>query len=129
MSQLNITTLGNQAGTSTVPSETVIAGSAKAWVNFNGSGTVAIRDSFNTSSITDNGTGDYTVNFTSAMADTNYACLVSQSRSGGANPPTPISTENIGSTSTKTTTACRVGTGGNTGAYDSSQVSVAIFSS
>jgi hypothetical protein len=44
----------------------------KAWVNFNGSGTVSIRSSFNVSSITDNGTGDYTVNFTTAMADTNY---------------------------------------------------------
>jgi hypothetical protein len=46
---------------------------AKAWVNFNGTGTVAIRASFNVSSITDNGTGDYTVNFTTAMTDGNYA--------------------------------------------------------
>jgi hypothetical protein len=45
----------------------------KAWVNFNGTGTVAIRASYNVSSITDNGTGDYTVNFTTAMADANYA--------------------------------------------------------
>jgi hypothetical protein len=45
----------------------------KAWVNFNGTGTVAIRASYNVSSITDNGTGDYTVNFTTAMADTNYS--------------------------------------------------------
>ncbi|MCA6304543.1 MAG: hypothetical protein IM628_06960 [Phenylobacterium sp.] len=45
---------------------------AKAWVNFNGTGVVSIRDSFNVSSITDNGTGDYTINFTSAMADTSY---------------------------------------------------------
>ncbi len=45
---------------------------AKAWVNFNGTGTVAIRASFNVTSITDNGTGDYTVNFTNAFADTNY---------------------------------------------------------
>jgi len=44
----------------------------KAWVNFNGTGTVAIRGSYNVSSITDNGTGDYTVNFTTDMPDTNY---------------------------------------------------------
>jgi hypothetical protein len=44
----------------------------RAWVNFNGTGTVAIRASFNVSSITDNGTGDYTVNFTNAMPDANY---------------------------------------------------------
>lgn len=45
----------------------------RAWVNFNGTGTVSIRGSGNVSSITDNGTGDYTVNFTTAMPDANYA--------------------------------------------------------
>jgi hypothetical protein len=48
---------------------------ARAWVNFNGTGTVAIRASGNVSSITDNGTGDYTVNFTTAMPDANYATV------------------------------------------------------
>lgn len=58
----------------------------RAWVNFNGTGTVAIRASFNVSSITDNGTGDYTVNFTNAMADTSYAAFVNTSDwTGGAN--------------------------------------------
>ena len=47
--------------------------SARAWVNFNGTGTVAIRASGNVSSITDNGTGDYTVNFITALSDVNYA--------------------------------------------------------
>ena len=46
---------------------------ARAWVNFNGTGTVAIRASGNVSSITDNGTGDYTVNFTTAIPDANYS--------------------------------------------------------
>lgn len=46
---------------------------ARAWVNFNGTGTVAIRAAGNVSSITDNGTGDYTVNFTTALPDANYA--------------------------------------------------------
>jgi len=45
----------------------------RAWVNFNGTGTVAIRASGNVSSITDNGTGDYTVNFTTAMPDADYS--------------------------------------------------------
>jgi hypothetical protein len=45
----------------------------RAWVNFNGTGTPAIRASGNVSSITDNGTGDYTVNFTTAMVDANYS--------------------------------------------------------
>jgi hypothetical protein len=73
MSTLRLTTISNQTGSSSVPSETVINGSAKAWVNFNGTGTVAIRASFNVSSITDNGTGDYTVNFATAFADANMA--------------------------------------------------------
>ena len=46
---------------------------ARAWVNFNGTGTVAIRDSFNVTSITDNGTGDYTVNFDQAMPSADYS--------------------------------------------------------
>jgi len=49
----------------------------RAWVNFNGTGTVAIRASGNVSSITDNGTGDYTVNFTTAMPDANYSVAAS----------------------------------------------------
>jgi hypothetical protein len=55
---------------------------ARAWVNFNGTNTVAIRASGNVSSITDNGTGDYTVNFTTAMPDANYSVSVS---AGGTN--------------------------------------------
>ena len=58
------------------------SGLCKAWCNFNGVGTVAIRASYNVSSITDNGTGDYTVNFTTAMADANYS-LVGSSSNGG----------------------------------------------
>ena len=51
----------------------------QAWVNFNGTGTVAIRASYNVSSITDDGIGKYTVNFTSAMTDANYAVLTTVS--------------------------------------------------
>lgn len=55
--------------------------SCRAWVNFNGTGTVAIRASGNVSSITDNGVGDYTVNFTTAMSDTGYAAACAGRRS------------------------------------------------
>lgn len=48
----------------------------RAWVNFNGTGVVAIRASGNVAGITDNGTGDYTVNFTTAMVDANYSASV-----------------------------------------------------
>lgn len=53
---------------------------AKAWVNFNGTGTVAIRASFNVSSITDLNTGNYAINFTNAMADANYCVMISSRR-------------------------------------------------
>ena len=52
-----------------------IAYGCRAWVNFNGTGTPAIRASGNVSSITDNGTGEYTVNFTTAMPDANYSIV------------------------------------------------------
>jgi hypothetical protein len=86
------------AGTSTLvtnatlPTQLNASGSApiyacRAWANFNGTGTVAIRASVNVTSITDNGTGDYTVNFTTAMSDANYAMLVTgvPSNSGNGN--------------------------------------------
>lgn len=57
------------------------SGLCKAFVNFNGTGVVAIRASYNVSSITDNGVGDYTVNFTTALADANYATVINTNRS------------------------------------------------
>jgi len=59
--------------------------SARAWVNFNGTGTVAIRGSGNVSSITDNGTGDYDVNLTTAMSDTNGSIGACAAETAGSN--------------------------------------------
>ena len=72
-----VTTLNTPTGV--LATQNGMTGIAKAWVNFNGTGTVAIRNSFNVSSITDNGTGDYTVNFTTAMPNANYAVACSGS--------------------------------------------------
>lgn len=55
----------------------VVQGSAKVWCAFNGQGTIAVRDSFNTASLTDTGTGAHTVNYTSAFATVEYAVTVS----------------------------------------------------
>jgi hypothetical protein len=68
MSTLRVNTIQDAAGSGTP----TINGLAKAWVNFNGTGTVAIRASLNVSSITDNGTGLFRVNFINAMTDANY---------------------------------------------------------
>lgn len=62
-------------GTTSVPTGYVVNGSAKAWVNFNGGGTVAIRDSLNVASLTDNGVGDYTVNFSNSLGAGYYPTL------------------------------------------------------
>jgi hypothetical protein len=74
-----------------------VAYGCRAWVNFNGTGTVAIRASGNVTSITDNGTGNYTVNFTNAMPDANYTAQLSiGSISGGSTDVIPF----VNSTST-----------------------------
>ena len=52
-----------------------VSGVAAAWANFNGTGTVAIRDSVNVASLTDNATGDYTITFSSAKANANYSIV------------------------------------------------------
>ena len=81
----------------------------RAWVNFNGTGTVAIRASGNVSSITDNGTGDYTVNFTNALVDTNYVVVVPSMMTGGnTSEYFGVLTPSNNSYSTKTTSAVRL---------------------
>ena len=60
----------------------VVNGSAKSWMNLNGTGTIATRDTLNISSVTDNGTGIYTANLSSSMSDANYSIGFTQ---GGAN--------------------------------------------
>lgn len=96
MSTIKADNLSNVAGDKSIPVDRVAQGVAAAWVNFNGTGTVAIRAAYNVSSITDNGTGDYTVNFTTPMPDANYAWAASQQRAssyGGNTDPsgdTPV---------------------------------------
>lgn len=97
---------------------------ARAWVNFNGTGTVAIRAAGNVSSITDNGAGDYTLNFTNAMPDANY-CAVAQAGDSTA-VPTFGSESTLGKT--YTTTSYRfVLNRADLQSIDRSIVSVAIF--
>lgn len=92
---------------------------ARAWVNFNGTGTVAIRASGNVSSITDNGTGDYTVNFTTAMSDANY------SASGTSDGSTMIGTRtDVAPTTTSIRLVVRTDVGS---ATDSTYTNISIF--
>lgn len=83
MSTLNVSNITD--GTTTVGTEYVVNGSAKAWVNFNGGGTIAARDSLNVSSLTDNSTGYYTTNFSSGMGNTGYSLSVQIGGGGSRN--------------------------------------------
>lgn len=78
----------------------------RAWVNFDGTGTPAIRASGNVSSITDNGTGDYTVNFTTALVDANYAYVGTGRRNAATQRPINFSQDNT-ATYNPSTTALR----------------------
>ena len=73
-----VTTIQDASGGNSSTPEQIEQGRAKAWINFNGTGTIAIQDSFNVSSITDDGTGLYTITYSSAFSNTNYCILTGQ---------------------------------------------------
>ena len=99
-----------------------VAYGCRAWVNFDGTGTVAIRASGNVSSITDNSTGNYTINFTTAMPDANYAGVF------GCNDNGNTTTMNYRTGGTKTTTAFQVSTVADGAVVtDNNMAMVAIF--
>ena len=99
MSTINVSNLND--GTTTVATTFVTNGSSKAWVNFNGTGTIAARDSNNVASLTDNGTGNYQINIFSAMNNSDY--YVGES---GSNNTTQEIRHNNGLT--RTTTAVQI---------------------
>ena len=105
----------------------------RAWVNFNGTGTVAIIASGNVSSITDNGTGDYTINFTTAMQDANYAISGNATQNSGSQSSSAniLSLKNAtnGVLANKSTTSFTIVTVDNSSDayFDSNNVSVAVF--
>ena len=97
----------------------------RAWVNFNGTGTVAIRDSGNVTSITDNATGNYTVNFSTAIEDANYCALITSGSAGTYSVTNPdfiakASTYAVGSVTVRIA-------GASGGTRDENAVNVAIF--
>jgi len=82
-SELRVNTLKDAAGANSVAMEYVAGGSAKAWINLNGS-TASARDSLNLSSITDHASGEFSHNISSAFANINYSNTTSQSSNTGA---------------------------------------------
>ena len=97
----------------------------RAWVNFNGTGTVAIRASGGVGSITDNGTGDYTVNLTTAMPDGNYSVTVmTGSNVNGGNSPSAFSGRYLAAPTSSTFRIRTISTGG---FGDSEEVFLSFF--
>lgn len=107
----------------TVSGSTVVNGSAKAWVVYTSTGQL-ILNSFNVSSVTYNGTGDFTINFTTAMPTANYAVVCSRDAASGAGPYTA----NRYSGGTYSTTAVRIIVMSSTAVGNFDGCSVAIFS-
>ena len=108
-------------------SGTQIGTLCRAWVNYKGTATRAINASFNISSVTFNGTGDYTLNFTNALVDANYATVITQQRTTNG---TTVTIPNISASTAPTSSAVRVGndgSGGTTTTADSALFCVAVF--
>ena len=125
-----LSTSGQITGTAkSVDTDYVVNGSAKVWVNFDGTGTsagatITPRDSFNVDSVTDNGTGDYTLTATNAMSNDDYAGTVTGDVDGVGDFCEACTGDNA---TARTTTVIRVRTG-NTGGtpQDSATISVLI---
>jgi hypothetical protein len=132
MSTAKFDTLSTLDGSRSVPVNTVAQGSAKAWVNFNGTGTVSIRAAFNVTSITDNGTGDYTLNFTTALPDANYA-VVGSTLGGSTNINYTLIGNNASAPTAQSASSVQVktvyvtSTAGVATAIDHQSVNIAIF--
>jgi hypothetical protein len=104
---LAIDTLNTSTGV--LATQNGMTGIAKAWLVYNQTGTPSITNSFNVSSVTSNSAGNFTVNFTTAMSNANYAVTGGYEGATGANVVTIYSSAGLGTApSNKTTTACQV---------------------
>lgn len=101
---------------------------ARAWVNFNGTGTVSIRADGGVSSITDNGTGLYTINFSPALVDASYAIALATTALGAGFAANIESNTNGGAATIKTTTGVRINTVSDSNAHvDSQEVNMGLL--
>lgn len=118
----NVSDIEAQVKTATNATGSAPVYSCRAWVNFNGTGTVAIRDSGNVSSITDNAVGQYTVNFTTAMPDADYAMVGSTGNAAGTS-----GNRSVNPYAAFAAGSCSIGTITNAAPDDDVQISVAFF--
>lgn len=125
MSTIKVTNIQDTSGNNQSTSEQIAQGRAKVWVNFDGAGTITIRDDFNATSLTDNGTGNYTVNFTNAMSNNNYACSTTGGNETGNGQGSWVATRDLDD---NLTTSVRIVTYNNSGSFqDTTQVYLIVF--
>jgi hypothetical protein len=127
MSTLRVSNLQDTAGSNNSTPAAIANGIAKAWVNFNGTGTIAIGASYNVSSITDNGVGDYSVNFTTALADTSYAFSLDAQTASAGSAAYGYETWSTAVSTTSLRVRFTTNTNGGTTAADSSLFNVMVF--
>lgn len=120
--QLTIDTL--KASSGVLATQNGMAGIAKAWVNFSGSGSATVNNSFNISSVVRNSSGSYTVNFSNAMPNTNFSAIATGSNNGSAYGAYVVGNEG---SLPRTTTSWSFWTGGYGAIADSPIVNVAVF--
>ena len=126
MSTIKVNNLQTASGGSNSTPEEIQQGRAKAWVNFNGAGTVAIRDDFNVSSITDVGTGVFRVNISSALSNTNYAVTAGSSHRSGTYLAIPHLRDR--DQATRSTTQFQIDCMNSSGAAtDSEEIHIGVF--
>ena len=126
MSTLKVNTIQNTSGGSSSTPEQIEQGRAKVWVCFNGTGTVAIRDSFNTSSITDNGTGLFKINFSTALSNTNF-CVAGMGSDAQSQFGAYMVDLSSNSSHTRTTSSTSVFTGSSSSLFDVTFNNVVVF--
>ena len=125
MSTLKVNTLQNTSAAHSSTPEQIAQGRAKMWLSLNGTGTIAIRDSFNVSSVADNNTGDYTVNIDTDMADANYCVQVTGGNAAGSGTGAWNTVYAPANTSATSVRVAFYTSGGSN--QDNSQVMVTIF--
>ena len=124
MSTLKVATIQDTSGNNSSTPNEVAQGRAKAWVNFDGTGTVSIDDSFNVSSITDNSTGNYTINFTNAMSNAEYAVAGTVETT---NATSVVVTTFGTSGNSRTTSSVRIAASYSNNIVDANDFSVIVF--
>lgn len=125
---LTISTLNDSSGV--LATQNGMSGIAKAWIRYNGTANT-ITGSFNIASVTKNGTGDYTLNFSTALPDANYTVVLSMANIAAASIycPRVIASTSEGLPTLQTTTQLRFmcSAGGGGSYFDAQTLYVAIF--